>query len=149
MSRLSGMNMRFQIGDLKIKAAKFTLDITDNSATVYTNGIPDGHVDGSVEASGEMELSVSTFNLLMKLAKQKGAFRNLGTFDAMGFGKVGKEELKVEFFGVHMKLANVLDVDSAGGSALVMKVPFEVTSPDFIRINGVPYLRNDETEGFE
>jgi len=28
----------------------------------------------------------------------------------------------------------------------VHKLPFEVTSPDFVKINGVPYLRPDETE---
>ncbi|MEA5670747.1 phage protein, partial [Pseudomonas sp. MH2] len=27
------------------------------------------------------------------------------------------------------------------------KLPFDVTSPDFIRINGVPYLAARETEG--
>lgn len=27
------------------------------------------------------------------------------------------------------------------------KVPFDVTSPDFIRINGVPYLDATEIEG--
>ena len=141
--------MRFTLGDMKLRAAKFTLDITDNSATVYTCGIPDDSVDGSVEASGEMELNTSQFNLLIKLAKAAGSFRGLGTFDAMGYGKVGNEELKVEMFGVKIKLSSILNVDSAGGSALSFKIPFEITSPDFIKINGVPYLRPDEIEGFE
>ena len=149
MSKLSGMNMRFTLGDMKLKAAKFTLNITDNSATVFTVGIPDGWVDGSVEASGEMELNTSQFKLITKLAANAGSFRSLGAFDAMGYGKIGNEELKVEMFGVKIKLSSILDVDTAGGSALSFKIPFEITSPDFIKINGVPYLRPDEIEGFE
>ncbi|MEI8607943.1 phage protein [Enterovibrio norvegicus] len=145
MSRISGMNLRFTIGDMKLKANKFTLDITDNSAVVKTNGIPDGSVDGDVEASGEMEFTTSQFNLLVKVAKRFGAYRGMPAFDGMGFGNVGKEELKVEMFGMKLKISNLLDVDSNGGNALMHKVPFDITSPDFIHINGVPYLRDDET----
>ncbi|QSV15834.1 phage protein [Photobacterium ganghwense] len=146
MSRISGKNMRFNLGDLKISAQKFTLSITDNSAVSKTNGVPDGWVDGDVEASGEMELTTSQFNLLSKAAKNAGAWRNLPAFDAMGYGKTDKDELKVEMFGVKIKISDLLDVDANGGSALVHKIPFDITSPDFIRINGTPYLRDDETE---
>ncbi|WP_434357405.1 DUF2597 family protein [Parasalinivibrio latis] len=144
--RISGKNMRFNLGDIKLTAQKFTLSITDNSAVNKTNGVPDGRVDGDVEASGEMELTTSNFNLLMKAAGRAGAFRALPAFDAMGFGKIDKDELKVEMFGVALKISDLLDVDSNGGSALVHKIPFDITSPDFIHINGVPYLREDETE---
>jgi len=40
-----------------------------------------------------------------------------------------------------------LDIDPKGGQKAVHKVPFDVTSPDFIRINGVPYLDASEIEG--
>lgn len=148
MSRISGMNFRFTLGDMKIKAQKFTADITDNSAVVFTAGIPDGYVDGSVECSGEMELNTADFNLLVKQAQTAGSFRALETFDALAYAKVGDQEMKVELFGVKIKLSSLLDVDTAGGSALVHKVPFDVTSPDFIKLNGVPYLRPEEVENF-
>ncbi|UTM59216.1 DUF2597 family protein [Photobacterium sp. CCB-ST2H9] len=144
--RISGKNMRFNLGDIRLSAQKFTLSITDNSAVSKTNGVPDGYVDGDVEASGEMELTTSQFNLLNKAAANAGAWRALPAFDAMGYGKIDKDELKVEMFGVRIKISDLLDVDSNGGSALVHKIPFDITSPDFIKINGTSYLRDDETE---
>ncbi|PST95716.1 DUF2597 domain-containing protein [Photobacterium iliopiscarium] len=143
--RISGKNMHFTLGDIKLKAQKVTLSITDNSAVNKTGGVPDGYVDGDVEASGEMELATSQFNLLSKAAKNAGSWRGLPDFDAMWYGKIDKDELKVEAFGCRIKLSDLLDIDANGGSALVHKVPFDVTDPKFVRINGVPYLRDDET----
>ncbi|EMG7550211.1 DUF2597 family protein [Vibrio alginolyticus] len=144
--RISGKNMHFSLGDYKLKAQKVSLSITDNSAVNKTSGVPDGYVDGDVEASGEMELSTQQFNLLSKAAKQAGSWRGMPDFDALFYGKIDKDELKIEAFGCRIKISDLLDADSNGGSALVHKLPFEVTSPDFVSINGVPYLRPDETE---
>ncbi|EOX4919496.1 phage protein [Vibrio alginolyticus] len=144
--RISGKNMHFSLGDYKLKAQKVTLSITDNSAVNKTSGVPDGYVDGDVEASGEMELTTQQFNLLSKAAKQAGSWRGMPDFDALFYGKIDKDELKIEAFGCRIKISDLLDADSNGGSALVHKLPFEVTSQDFVSINGVPYLRPDETE---
>ncbi|HGF5104453.1 DUF2597 family protein [Vibrio sp. RM-41-2B] len=144
--RISGKNMHFSMGDYKLKAQKVTLSITDNSAVNKTSGVPDGYVDGDVEASGEMELTTQQFNQLSKAAKQAGSWRGMPDFDALFYGKIDKDELKIEAFGCRIKISDLLDADSNGGSALVHKLPFEVTSPDFVSINGVPYLRPDETE---
>ncbi|MEF2141570.1 phage protein [Vibrio alginolyticus] len=144
--RISGKNMHFSMGDYKLKAQKVTLSITDNSAVNKTSGVPDGYVDGDVEASGEMELTTQQFNQLSKAAKQAGSWRGMPDFDALFYGKVDKDELKIEAYGCRIKISDLLDADSNGGSALVHKLPFEVTSPDFVKINGVPYLRPDETE---
>ncbi|HEQ3533782.1 TPA: DUF2597 family protein [Vibrio parahaemolyticus] len=144
--RISGKNMHFSMGDYKLKAQKVSLSITDNSAVNKTSGVPDGYVDGDVEASGEMELTTQQFNQLSKAAKQAGSWRGMPDFDALFYGKIDKDELKIEAFGCRIKISDLLDADSNGGSALVHKLPFEVTSPDFVSINGVPYLRPDETE---
>ncbi|MFT7680632.1 MAG: hypothetical protein ACI935_000063 [Moritella dasanensis] len=145
--RISGKNMHFSLGDYKLKSQKVTLSITDNSAVNKTSGVPDGWVDGDVEASGEMELTTAQFTQLSKAAKQAGSWRGLPDFDALFYGKIDKDELKVEAFGCRIKISDLLDLDANGGSALVHKLPFEVTSPDFVSINGVSYLRPDETEG--
>ena len=144
--RISGKNMHFSLGDYKLKANKVTLSITDNSAVNKTNGVPDGYVDGDVEASGEMELTTQQFNQLGKAAKKAGSWRGLPAFDGLFYGKIDKDELKVEAFGCRLKISDLLDIDTNGGSALLHKLPFDVTSPDFVHINGVPYLREDETE---
>ncbi|MCY1556482.1 hypothetical protein D9M68_932380 [compost metagenome] len=68
-------------------------------------------------------------------------------FDAVFFASTPTEEMRVETFGLKLKISSLLDVDSKGGEKSRHKLPFDVTSPDFIRINGVPYLDARETEG--
>lgn len=147
MARISGMNFDVNLGDLQIHVEKATLDITDNSAAVQSKGVPDGHVDGDVAASGEFELDSANFALLIQAAKNAGSFRKLEPFDTVFFAKAGEDELRVEAFGCKVKVSALLDIDPKGGSKTTHKVPYDVTSPDFIRINGVPYLDASETEG--
>lgn len=144
MSRISGMNFIFNIGDIKVNADSFTLDITDNSAVSQTRGVTDGYVDGDVMASGEITLNASNFKLISNAAKTAGSWRDLETFDIMAYAKTAKDEMKVEAFGCRLKINSLLDVDSKGGSQSLFKIPFDVTSPDFVHIDGVPYLRADE-----
>jgi hypothetical protein len=147
MARISGMNFDVNLGDLQVHIEKATLDITDNSAAVQTGGVPDGHVDGDVSASGEFELDSANFALLIEAASRAGSFRKLEPFDTVFFAKAGDDELRVEAFGCKLKVSSLLDIDPKGGSKTSHKVPYDVTSPDFIRINGVPYLDASEIEG--
>lgn len=146
MARISGMNFDVNLGDLLLHVEKATLDITDNSAVAQTHGIPDGHVDGDVAAGGEFELDSANFALLIEAAKRAGSFRALEPFDALFYARAGNEEMRVEAFGCKVKVSSLLDIDPKGGAKTVHKVPYDVTSPDFIRINGVPYLDAAETE---
>lgn len=147
MARIGGMNFDVNVGDLQIHIEKTTLDITDNSAVAQTGGVPDGHVDGDVSASGEFELDSANFGLLIEAAKRAGSFRELEPFDVVFFAKAGDDELRVEAFACKLKVSSLLDIDPKGGSKTTHKVPYDVTSPDFIRINGVPYLAASEIEG--
>ena len=147
MARISGKNFDVNIGDLLVHVETATLDITDNSAVAQDKGVPNGHVDGDVSASGELELDTSNFTLLIEAARRAGSFRALEPFDSVFFAKAGDEELRVEAFGLKLKVSSLLNIDSKGGEKSKHKVPFDVTSPDFIRINGVPYLDAAEIEG--
>lgn len=147
MARIGGMNFDVNLGDLQVHIEKATLDITDNTATAQTGGVPDGHVDGDVSASGEFELDSTNFSLLIESARRAGSFRKLDTFDIVFFARAGDDELRVEAFGCKLKVSSLLDIDPKGGEKSKHKVPFDVTSPDFIRINGVPYLDASEIEG--
>ncbi|EPR3220035.1 DUF2597 family protein [Pseudomonas aeruginosa] len=146
MARISGMNFDITLGDLQVHVEKATLDITDNSAVAQTRGVPDGFVDGDVIASGEYELDAANFALLIEAAKRAGSFRKLEPVDSLFYAKAGDSEVRVEAFGCKLKVSSLLDIDPKGGSKTTHKVPFDVTSPDFIRINGVPYLDASETE---
>ena len=147
MSRIGGKNFDVNVGDLQVHVANCTLDITDSTAVAQSRGVPNGHVDGDVSASGEMEFDTSNFNLLIEAARSAGSFRKLEPFDVVFFAKAGDEELRVEAFGCKLRVSSLLSVDPKGGETSKHKVPFDVTSPDFIRINGVPYLAAAEIEG--
>jgi len=147
MSRIGGKNFDVNLGDLVVHVESCTLDITDNTAVAQSRGVPNGHVDGDVSASGEMEFDTTNFNLLMEAARTAGSFRQLEPFDTVFFAKAGEEELRIEAFGCKLKVSSLLSVDPKGGEKSKHKVPFDITSPDFIRVNGVPYLAAAEIEG--
>ena len=147
MSRIGGKNFDVNLGDLQVHVENCTLDITDNSAVGKSRGVPDGHVDGDVSGAGEMEFDTNNFNLLIEAARSSGSFRKLEPFDIVFFAKAGDEELRVEAFGCKLRISSLLGVDPKGGEKTKHKVPYDVTSPDFIRINGVSYLDATEIEG--
>lgn len=147
--RLSGMNFNVNMGDLLIHVDTATLNITDNSAVSQTGGVPDGYVDGDVSASGELSVNASNFNLISTVAKNAGSWRAMETFPILFYAKTAKDEMKVEAFGCRIKLSDILDIDKKGGSSSLFKIPFDVTDPDFVHINGVPYLRPDEIENIQ
>ena len=147
MSRIGGKNFDVNLGDLLIHVENCTLDVTDNTAVAQSRGVPNGHVDGDVSASGEMEFDTSNFNLLIEAARSAGSFRALEPFDIVFFASTPSEEFRVEAFACKLRVSNLLGITPKGGETSKHKVPFDVTSPDFIRINGVPYLAASETEG--
>ncbi len=144
--RLSGMNFNVNLGDIMVQVDTASLAITDNSAVSQTSGVPDGSVDGDVSASGELSVNASNFALISDAAKSAGSWRGMEPFDIMFYAKTSQDEMKVEAFGCRIKLSDILDIDKKGGSASLFKIPFDVTDPDFVNINGVPYLRPDEIE---
>lgn len=147
MARISGMNFDVNMGDLLLHVENATLDITDNSAVAQTKGVPDGYVAGDVTASGEVEVDSQNFNLIIEAARRAGSFRKLPAFDQVFYAKTPDEEMRVEAFGCKFKISSLLSIDPKGGEKTKHKLPYDVTSPDFIRVNGVPYLDATETEG--
>ena len=146
--RISGKNFDVNIGDMLVHANKATLEITDNSAVAKDRGVPNGWVDGDVEASGELELDATNLKLVTEAASAAGSFRQLETFDLLFYATTADgEEMKVQAFGCKLKVGSLLDIDTKGGEKHLTTIAFDVTSPDFVRINGVPYLSETDTEG--
>ena len=148
MQRISGKNFDISIGDLTVTVSKTTLTIEDKTEVAKDGGVPNGWVDGEAGASGDMELDAQGISILGEAARSAGSWRGLDTFDLLFYAKTGQnEEMKVEAFGCKFLIDSLLDVDKAGGQKHITKLKYIVTSPDFVRINGVPYLRPEETEG--
>jgi hypothetical protein len=143
--RISGMNIDVTLLGVDVQASKVTLTITDNTAVSPTGGVPDGFVDGDVTAEIEYEFTTKYLGFLLDAARSNGSFRGIEPDDCLFYAKAGEQELKIEVFGVKLIMTDLLDSDSQGGSALVHKIKGLVTSPEFVHINGIPYLSDDDT----
>lgn len=145
--RIGGKNFDVNLSDTRTHVEAVTLDISDNSTVAQTGGVPNGHVDGDVAAAGEIEVDIANFKLIKEQAATAGSFRALEPFDIVFYAKAGDEEIKVEAFGCKLRISSLISIDPKGGAKSTIKLPFDVTSPDFIHIDGVPYLDAAEIEG--
>lgn len=143
--RISGKSFDTTLMGTMVHVEKASLSITDNSAVAQTRGIPDGFVDGDVAAEVEFEFDAKNFTLLSDAAKRAGSWRGMAPDDVLFYADTGDETMKVEAFGVKLQISDLLDVDPKGGSKGVHKIKGFVTSPDFVHINGVPYLSQEDT----
>ena len=143
--RISGQSFDTTLMGTMVHVEKASLSITDNSAVAQTRGIPDGFVDGDVAAEVEFELDAKNFTLLSDAAKRAGSWRGMEPDDVLFYADTGTETMKVEAFGVKLLVSDLLDIDPKGGSKSVHKVKGFVTSPDFVHLNGVPYLSKEDT----
>jgi hypothetical protein len=141
MNRINGKSFTTSVGDLDVHVDKFSLEIEDESAVAMKRGRPDGNLRGNVSASGEIELDAAEFGKLSAQARSAGSWQDLEEFDIVSYAKVGDTERKVEVFGCKLKLSSVLDVDQSSADKTVHTIQFDVTSPDFVRIDGVPYAK--------
>lgn len=139
LTRINGQSFDFSFGGTIIHADNFSLEITDNSTFAKKDGRPDGVLKGDVEASGEVSLDISEFKVLLKEAKSAGSWQDMPTFDITAHAKSGEEEFKIEAFACNFKIASLLDVDKTSADKSSVKLPYEVTGQDFVKIDGVPY----------
>ncbi|MDD9304376.1 MAG: DUF2597 family protein [Desulfobacter sp.] len=147
MKRVSNSSFSFTMGDFRLRAEKASLSIEDARKAVKDGGVPNGYVDGEVGASGDIELDAASMAILSQEAKTKGLWQEIEPVDLLFFAKGTQEEEKVEAFGCLLNLSDIVEYDPTSDKKSVTKISFEVTSPDFVRINGVPYLAKDRTEG--
>ncbi len=145
-NRLSGRDFDFMLGDLMIHAETMSATIEDNRGVAKTKGVPNGKVAGDVGCSGEFELDTQNYNLVIDAARKAGSFEDLEEFDVVVNGEVDDESSKTEMFGCSFRITDLLNIDSKGGEKTKHKLAFDVTSPDFVKINGVPYLSRKSTE---
>lgn len=145
MRRVSESGFSFTLGDFKIRAEKATLSIEDGRKTVKDGGVPNGYVDAEVAASGEIELDANNLSILAEEAKSKGSWQSIEPVDLVFYAKGTMDEEKVEAFGCLLNLSDIVNFDPSSDKKAIVKISYEVTSPDFVRINGVPYLDGART----
>lgn len=139
--RLNGTCYSVHMEGTEFDAHKFTLDITDNSAVATKGGLPNGVLIGDCSASGTLSVDADEFKKIEAKAKTAGSFQNMPPVDLMGYAKVGNIEKKVEAFGCKLKLGSVVNADASSTDEELIEIPFDVTSRDFVKINGIPYKK--------
>lgn len=140
MQRLSALNFTVLIGDMIVQVESMTASIDDQTKAVKTNGIPNGYVSGEMSCSGEIEVDSQNFKLITDVARTAGSFEQLPPFDVLAIGKTLSQQQKIELFGCKFMISDLFAKDNKGGEKTKHKLKFEVTSPDFVRIDGVPVL---------
>jgi len=145
-NRIGGRDIDIMVGDMMVHVESFSATIDDGKSVAKTRGVPNGKVAGEVSCSGEIEVDTQNFNVIMDAAKKAGSFEELDDFDIVTNAEVDDETLNIEMFGCSLRISDLINVDSKGGEKTKHKIPFDVTSPDFVRINGVPYLAQKTTE---
>lgn len=143
----SGKNFHVRFVDgIKILVETATVNITDNSAVAKSQGIPDGYVDGDVAGDGEIVVDTKNFKLIMAQAKNAGSFQQIPPVDLSFFAGSSDFQQHIEVFGCKLKISALLNIDTKGGSKHTHTIPFNVTSPDFVKIDGIPYINPDESK---
>ncbi|WP_020411003.1 phage protein [Hahella ganghwensis] len=144
--RLSGKDIDVMIGDMLVHVEEVTLTIEDATSVTKTRGIPNGYVNGEVSASGDITVDTTNLQTILDAAKSAGSFRALEPFDQVFNGTTSGGELRIEAFGCKLRMADLLNANASGGEKLTHKLAYDVTDPDFVRINGVSYVDAKETE---
>lgn len=138
--RLTGKDFDVMIGDYQVRVESFSASITDNRKVIKEDGIPVDYTNGDVDCSGEIELNIKNFKLISDSAKSAGSWRELLPFDIGVNGKVSGEEHKVELDKCLLRISDLMSIDPNSNDQNKIKLPFDVTGPDFVAIDGVPYL---------
>ncbi|GAB1133441.1 phage protein [Shewanella algae] len=146
--KLSAMAFDIRVGSHLVMVDNMSVSITDNTQVAMTRGVTDGFTLGTSEAAVTLELDSVQFAILTEAAKAAGSWQDLEPFDIDCFGKAFKQEQHLELFGVKLKLTDLLNIDTSNADKNKHSLEGFVTSPDFIKIDGVPYLSQFTTRDF-
>ena len=143
MNRINGKSFDVRFMFIKVHFESFNLDIEDTSTPAMEHGLPNGTLKGEKKASGEIEIDMANFLRLSAAAKAAGSWENLPVFPinahAFGEGAAGAEAMSVIAHGCKLRIANLLSINPNSTDKSTVKLPFDITSPDFVWIDGVPY----------
>lgn len=141
---ISSKNLRLQLGLYRLTVESASLSIDDAREVKYQNGVPVGYLDGKTSAGGELQLDARNLKVISAAALAVGSYKALPSFDLNFFAQSGEEKHSIVAHGCMLKISSLLDAKPNETSDLLTTIPFEVISPDFVDINGVPYLSDDE-----
>jgi hypothetical protein len=93
----------------------------------------------------EVEVDSVNFKKFTAVARAAGSWRDIKPKDFLFYANTGDEEEKIEVFGCVPTLSDIVNINPTEASKTSKKIKFMVTSPDFVAIDGVPYLSARDT----
>lgn len=146
-ARYTGASFDVSMLGIMVHVESASATISDDSDVDKERGIPTGFTFGSVGCEVEYELDLNNFRKVQQAAREAGSWRGVAPHDCMFYAKSGDAEDKIELFGVKLKISDLLSVDPNSKDKTKRKLTGFVTSPHFVKINGIPYLSADDTRG--
>lgn len=137
--KISSFDVDTYFDGISLNVESATLTIDDKTAPQSSRGRPDGYTQGDVSAAGELEVDSNTLEIIMAVALRYGSFQAMPAFDVLMFAKTPDSRLRVEAYGCKFRVSDLINLSNSSPDKLKHKLPFDVTSPDFVRINGVAY----------
>ena len=148
IQRIGGKDVSSFVGNLELLMEKVDIKIDDKRAVAYSRGIANGFVDGECSASGSFTLDTQNFDMLLHgLVSDGESWKDVKPQDIHLFAGAGDLTKDIKAFGCLLKVSDLWGTENKGGEKAVHVIPFEVTSPDFIHVDGKPYLSLNETYG--
>lgn len=141
---LGGKDFDVFIGDKMVHVIEGSVKITDGRKVKTVRGVPVGYIDGPVSAEVTIKVDHENFLLIQAQAKTAKSWKGIEPFDVSFLAEVSAGSKNVEAFGVLPQLDEILNIKAEGGEEDVTTIKGLVTSPDFVKINSIPYLTKEE-----
>lgn len=141
---LGGKDFDIMIGDKMVHVIEAQVKITDGRTVKKVRGVPVGFIDGPVDAEVTLKVDHENFLLIEAQAKAAGSWKGIEPFDVSFMAEVTAGSKNVEAFGVVPQLDEILNIKAEGGEEDTTSIKGIVTSSDFVKINGIPYLTAEE-----
>ncbi|MDO6426235.1 DUF2597 family protein [Thalassotalea sp. 1_MG-2023] len=144
MKSLGGKDFDVFMGDKMVHINEATVTITDGRTPKIVRGVPKGYIDGPVSAEVSIKVDHENFLLIEAQAQSAGSWKGIEPFDLSFLAEAAAGSKNVEVFGVLPSLEEILNIKAEGGEEDLTTIKGQVVSPDFVKINGVPYLTAEE-----
>ena len=98
----------------------------------------------SAEDTSCLKLDHENWLIVQAQAAKVGSWKGIEPFDVAFNAEVAAGKKNIEAFGCLPQLDEILNIKADGGEEDTTSIKCPITSPDFVKINGVPYLTSDE-----
>lgn len=146
IKEFSGRDFDTFFGDFLVNVDEASITLEGGKVHTKKKGRPNGYTEGPVSASGSIQVNTTNFLIIHKAAEKAGSFMDIEPIDIVMNSEIGNKAFKVEAFGCVLNITDLLSIDPNASDEINHTIEFEVAGPEFIRINGTPYLRDSEIE---